>query len=63
MSAPVDPTPAETAGYIHEMCGQMRELAARSGFRFLAYLLDMAGQEASACKTPTQDDSRSHPAA
>ncbi len=59
MPAPVDPTPAETAGYIHEMCGQMRELAARSGYRFLAYLLDMAGQEASACVT--SEDNRSRP--
>lgn len=49
MAAPEDPTPAELAAYIartlaglHAMAGQRRELA------MLAYILDLARQEAEA---------------
>jgi hypothetical protein len=33
--------PQEVAGYIGEMCAEMREMAHRAGLSFLAHLLSM----------------------
>lgn len=60
MPEPDHANPAATASYIEDMCGQMRDLATRSGFRFLAYLLDMARQEATACTTSEDAGATGH---
>lgn len=42
------PKPEEAAAYIEQATTALRDLAARSGMPFLAYLLDMARLEAAA---------------
>jgi len=39
-------TPAEVAGYIADMVLELRNMAKRNEFEFLAYLLEMSFQEA-----------------
>ncbi|MEM7693593.1 MAG: hypothetical protein AAF318_04025 [Pseudomonadota bacterium] len=36
----------EAAGYIQQMCGELASLAERGGLGFLAYLLEVAREEA-----------------
>lgn len=54
--------PREVAGYIAEMCTEMREMASRAGFSFLAYLLSMvilqAGKRAHADRQDFRNVSR-----
>jgi len=38
--------PSETALYIERMCGELRNLAAKADLNLLAYLLDVAREEA-----------------
>lgn len=38
--------PSETALYIEKMCNELRNLAARSELNLLAYLLEVAREEA-----------------
>ena len=40
-------SPSETALYIERMCSELRNMAAVSDMNFLAYLLDVAREEAS----------------
>ncbi len=42
------PKPEEAAAYIEQATSALRDLAARSGMPFLAYLIDMARLEAAA---------------
>jgi len=45
-SLPASASPEETAAYIADVTLQMRNLANRSGMKFLSYLLEMSFQEA-----------------
>ncbi|TBW34297.1 hypothetical protein EYW49_18610 [Siculibacillus lacustris] len=38
--------PTDTAAYIEQATAELRDLATRAGFDFLAYLIDMARLEA-----------------
>jgi len=49
-SEPIEKTPNEKAEYIERMSLELGRLATASGFPFLAYLLDMAAEEAQNCK-------------
>lgn len=42
----IPPKPNEAAAYIEQSATELRDLAAKSGMPFLAYLIDMARLEA-----------------
>ncbi|MBB4301500.1 hypothetical protein GGD81_000517 [Rhodobium orientis] len=48
MSARIEASQADTALYIENMCAELRNMAATADLNMLAYLLDIAREEAAA---------------
>lgn len=46
MNMKIETPPSETALYIEKMCGELRNMAARAELNLLAYLLEVAREEA-----------------
>lgn len=56
-------TPNEKAEYIERMARELSRLATLSGMPFLAYVLDMAAEEASLAKTDARYGANGRPIA